>query len=135
MCLSAITRWSILKCISYGLRGIRVSEFRNRFRLTPFVNDAILISASEAVATLESREVMKQTGATVDLVESDVLDHYRTYNLLEKLLQNPLKLAEQLSFQIEPQTQQLLIEKYVGIAFQVKFSGVKYFPCKYACNS
>ncbi|KAL0281261.1 UNVERIFIED_CONTAM: hypothetical protein PYX00_002297 [Menopon gallinae] len=69
-------------------------------------------SSSEAVATLESREVMKQTGATVDLVESDVLDHYRTYNLLEKLLQNPLKLAEQLSFQIEPQTQQLLIEKY-----------------------
>lgn len=61
---------------------------------------------------MESRELMRQTGATKDLVESDVLDHYRTYSLLERLLQNPIKLAEQLSFQIEPQTQQLLIEKY-----------------------
>ena len=69
------------------------------------------ISATEAVNTLESREIVQQTGASLDLVESDVLDHYRTYNLLEKLLHNPIKLAEQLSFQLEPQTQQLLIEK------------------------
>lgn len=70
-----------------------------------------MISASEAVNVLESRGIMQQTGATIDLVESDILDHYRTYSLLEKLLQNPIKLAEQVSFQIEPQTQQLLIEK------------------------
>ncbi|KAK9498337.1 hypothetical protein O3M35_002992 [Rhynocoris fuscipes] len=49
---------------------------------------------------------------TLDLVKSDVSDHYRTYSLLEKLLHNPPKLAEQLHFQIEPLTRQLLIEKY-----------------------
>lgn len=44
---------------------------------------------------------------------SDVLDHYRTYALLERLLYTPTKLSEQPSFQLEPQSQQLLIEKYV----------------------
>lgn len=67
---------------------------------------------------MESREIIKKTGTTLDLVLSDVLDHYRTFSLLEKLLHNPLKLAEQLSFQIEPQTQQLLIEKLVYCYFQ-----------------
>lgn len=52
------------------------------------------------------------TGASLELIASDVLDHYRTYSLLEKLLSNPNKLQEQLAFQIEPQTRQLLIEKY-----------------------
>lgn len=52
------------------------------------------------------------TGACLELIASDVLDHYRTYSLLEKLLSNPNKLQEQLAFQIEPQTRQFLIEKY-----------------------
>jgi hypothetical protein len=51
------------------------------------------------------------TGASLELIASDVLDHYRTYSLVEKLLSNPNKLQEQLAFQIEPQTRQLLIEK------------------------
>lgn len=51
------------------------------------------------------------TGASLELIASDVLDHYRTYSLLEKLLSHPTKLQEQLAFQIEPQTKQLLIEK------------------------
>lgn len=36
-----------------------------------------IFSASEAVATLEKRGVVRQTGASLDLVASDVLDHYR----------------------------------------------------------
>ena len=71
----------------------------------------LLLIASEAVTTLHKRGVTQQTGATLELVASDVLDHYRTYSLLERLLHNPPKLAEQLAFQIEPQTRRLLIEK------------------------
>ncbi|XP_060534452.1 acidic fibroblast growth factor intracellular-binding protein [Cylas formicarius] len=69
-------------------------------------------TASEAVVILDKKGLGKQTGATLELIASDVLDHYRTYSLLEKLLSNPNKLHEQLAFQIDPQTRQLLIEKY-----------------------
>ncbi|PSN54647.1 Acidic fibroblast growth factor intracellular-binding protein [Blattella germanica] len=69
-------------------------------------------SSSEAVSALNQRGVTQQTGASLELVASDVLDHYRTYSLLERLLHNPPKLAEQLAFQIEPQTRRFLIEKY-----------------------
>lgn len=68
--------------------------------------------ASEAVSILNQRGLGQLTGASVELIASDVLDHYRTYSLLEKLLSNPNKLQEQLAFQIDPQTRQLLIEKY-----------------------
>lgn len=70
-----------------------------------------MISASEAVAVLQQDIALKQSGTTIELIASDVLNHYRTYSLLERLLHNPPKLAEQLAFQIEPQNKQLLIEK------------------------
>lgn len=70
-----------------------------------------IFSATEAVQTLTARGITQQTGASHDLVTSDVLDHYRTYSLLERLLHNPTKLSEQLAFQIEPQTRYVLIEK------------------------
>ncbi|KAJ8680329.1 hypothetical protein QAD02_016116 [Eretmocerus hayati] len=70
-------------------------------------------SSSDAVSILQQRGVCQQTNAPVELLASDVLDHYRTYSLLEKLLHAPTKLAcEQLAFQIEPQTSQMLIEMY-----------------------
>ncbi|KAH0816779.1 hypothetical protein GEV33_006011 [Tenebrio molitor] len=69
-------------------------------------------TASEAVSILNQRGLGQLTGASLELIASDVLDHYRTYSLVEKLLSNPNKLQEQLAFQIEPQTRQLLIEKY-----------------------
>ncbi|KAK9891719.1 hypothetical protein WA026_016515 [Henosepilachna vigintioctopunctata] len=69
-------------------------------------------TARDAVATLNDRGLGRETGASLELIASDVLDHYRTYALLEKLLINPNKLQEQLAFQIEPQTRQILIEKY-----------------------
>ncbi|KAK4878573.1 hypothetical protein RN001_011079 [Aquatica leii] len=69
-------------------------------------------TASEAVAILNQQGLGQITGASLELIASDVLDHYRTYSLLEKLLNNPSKLREQHAFQIEPQTRQLLIEKY-----------------------
>ncbi|VVC99915.1 unnamed protein product [Leptidea sinapis] len=53
---------------------------------------SILFPASEAVSTLHQRNSVKQTGATVELIASDVLDHYRTFALLERLLTVPSKL-------------------------------------------
>lgn len=50
-------------------------------------------------------------GAPLELIVSDVLDHYRTYSMLERLLALPTKLSEQPSFQLEPQSRSLLIEK------------------------
>jgi len=69
-------------------------------------------SATEAVSILNQRGLGQTTGAPLDLIASDVLDHYRTYSLLEKLLSCPQKLQEQVEFQIEPHTKQLLIEQY-----------------------
>ncbi|XP_026313917.1 acidic fibroblast growth factor intracellular-binding protein isoform X2 [Hyposmocoma kahamanoa] len=71
--------------------------------------------ASEAVSTLHQRNLGKQTSASVELVASDVLDHYRTFALLERLLTMPTKLSEQLIFQIDDQTKQMLIEKYYDL--------------------
>lgn len=70
--------------------------------------------ASEAVALL------KQKGenifnAPLELIASDVLDHYRTYSLLEKVLHTPPKLSENSNFQLEPQSRALLIEKYYSL--------------------
>lgn len=60
---------------------------------------------------------------------SDVLDHYRTFHMLEKTLHTPLKLtaAGEWTFQMEPDTQQLLIEKYYDI-----FSFILYFFMSYS---
>lgn len=60
-----------------------------------------------------TKGVAKNLGAPLELVASDVLDHYRTYSLLERFLFAPTKLFEQPSFQLEPWSQQLLIEKYL----------------------
>lgn len=76
-----------------------------------FFSYYILIVVSEAVRILIENGLGKETGATVELMKSDVLDHYRTYSMLEKLLNNPNNLQDQLIFQIDPETRTLLIEK------------------------
>ncbi|XP_050530621.1 acidic fibroblast growth factor intracellular-binding protein isoform X2 [Daktulosphaira vitifoliae] len=72
-------------------------------------------SATESVTILKQYGILEEMGTTLDLVASDILDHYRTYSLLEKLIHYPTKLDQQLAFQIEPQTKNLLIEKYYEI--------------------
>ncbi|XP_008545391.1 acidic fibroblast growth factor intracellular-binding protein [Microplitis demolitor] len=70
-------------------------------------------SSTDAVNLLNQRGICQQINASMDLIASDILDHYRTYSLLERLIHTPTKLAsEQLAFQIEPQTSQMLIEMY-----------------------
>jgi len=69
-------------------------------------------SAREAADALQQRGILQQFGANMDLLMSDVLDHYRTFHMLERLLQTPLKLTEEWTFQMESETQKMLIEKY-----------------------
>lgn len=54
-------------------------------------------------------------GAPMDLIASDILDHYRTYSLIERLLHAPSKLVEQSCFQLDRPTRELIIEKYYSI--------------------
>lgn len=65
------------------------------------------------MSILKQYGILEEMGTTLDLVASDILDHYRTYSLLEKLIHYPTKLDQQLAFQIEPQTKRILVEKYV----------------------
>ncbi|KAH9380449.1 hypothetical protein HPB48_008802 [Haemaphysalis longicornis] len=55
---------------------------------------------------------MKEPDVPLELLKSDVLDHYRTLLMLERLLHSPVHLAEQWTFQLAPQTQRMLIAKY-----------------------
>lgn len=71
-----------------------------------------MFKAVEAVNLLKQKGITQMTNAPLELIASDVLDHYRTYSLLERLLSLPTKLSEQPSFQLEPQSRSLLIEKY-----------------------
>ncbi|RLU24336.1 hypothetical protein DMN91_002424 [Ooceraea biroi] len=95
---SVTTPWSTRRSTSFGSTGVPAS---------------LLGKASDAVNILHQRGICQQTNAPLELVASDIHDHYRTYALLEKLLHTPTELAsEQLAFRIEPQTSQMLIEMY-----------------------
>ncbi|XP_036716396.1 acidic fibroblast growth factor intracellular-binding protein isoform X2 [Balaenoptera musculus] len=67
---------------------------------------------SDAVALRVRSGILEQTGATAAVLQSDTMDHYRTFQMLERLLHAPPKLLHQLIFQIPPSRQALLIERY-----------------------
>uniref|UniRef100_A0A8C9ANA5 FGF1 intracellular binding protein n=1 Tax=Prolemur simus TaxID=1328070 RepID=A0A8C9ANA5_PROSS len=69
-------------------------------------------SVSDAVALRVRSGILEQTGATAAVLQSDTMDHYRTFHMLERLLHAPPKLLHQLIFQIPPSRQALLIERW-----------------------
>ncbi|KAI1295412.1 Acidic fibroblast growth factor intracellular-binding protein [Halotydeus destructor] len=69
-------------------------------------------TAPEAAKRIREKEHAVLGNTHEDLIISDVLDHYRSFQLIEKLLHNPMRLSEQWTFQITPKIQRLLIEKY-----------------------
>ncbi|XP_015681950.1 acidic fibroblast growth factor intracellular-binding protein [Protobothrops mucrosquamatus] len=69
-------------------------------------------SVDDAVSLRLRSGILEQTGATVDVLQSDTMDHYRTFYMLERLLHSPPKLLNQLLFQIPPCRQTMLIERY-----------------------
>lgn len=52
---------------------------------------------------------------TLELIASDVLDHYRTYSHLEKFLDAPQKLDSSLSFQLEKASKMHIIDQYYSL--------------------
>lgn len=85
----------------------------NNTLLDPEIYDLWLrgYTAQEA-ATCLLHGNLKQFGFSLELLTSDVLDHYRTFQMMERLLHCPTRLAEQWTFQITPATQKMLIERY-----------------------
>ena len=86
--------------------------------IAAFVSVAIvlgLISAQEAASFMQRHGVLQQYGVTFDMLLSDTLDHYRTFFLLERLLQHPPRMSEQMVHQIPAETQLLLLQKYVRV--------------------
>ncbi|XP_041094010.1 fibroblast growth factor (acidic) intracellular binding protein a isoform X1 [Polyodon spathula] len=69
-------------------------------------------TVSDAVSMRMKSGVLEQCGAAQDVLESDTMDHYRTFQMTEQLLHNPSKLVNQLLFQIPPHRQKMLIERY-----------------------
>lgn len=71
------------------------------------------VTAQEGASLLQKRGNLQHYGATFDMLLTDILDHYRTFGMLERYLKNPSMIADQLELQIASQTQALLIEKSV----------------------
>ncbi|KAK1150855.1 acidic fibroblast growth factor intracellular-binding protein isoform X1 [Acipenser oxyrinchus oxyrinchus] len=69
-------------------------------------------TVSDAVSMRMKSGILEQSGASQDVLESDTMDHYRTFQMTERLLHNPSKLVNQLLFQIPPHRQNMLIERY-----------------------
>lgn len=65
---------------------------------------------------------MEECEASADVLLSDTMDQYRTFQMCERLLHSPSKLGNQLLFQIPPHRQAILIErcsKYSLLLFQL----------------
>lgn len=71
------------------------------------VNDAVTVRIEGGV--------MEECEASAEVLLSDTMDQYRTFQMCERLLHHPAKLANQLLFQIPPDRQAMLIERYVLI--------------------
>ena len=54
-------------------------------------------------------------GLQFELLMSDLHDNYRLFNLWETMLHQPLMFSDQLVFQLDSETQNLLIEKYYAL--------------------
>lgn len=68
--------------------------------------------AIEAVCQLKGKALLQQ-GSNVEMLQSEIEDHYRTYSLLERLLHNPSKIKDhQLEFQIQPEIMSMLIQRW-----------------------
>lgn len=70
------------------------------------------MTAQEAGSLVREKEMALLGNTHEDLIISDVLDQYRNFQLLEKLLHSPTQLSEQWTFQITPKTRKVLIDKY-----------------------
>ncbi|XP_077997432.1 acidic fibroblast growth factor intracellular-binding protein-like [Glandiceps talaboti] len=76
-------------------------------------------SVNEAVFARQHTGILRKTGATTDMLMYDTLDHYRTFNMLEKILHHPSQIVNQMLLQMPLATQKMLIEKYYEFDYPV----------------
>uniref|UniRef100_A0A6Q2Y0J6 Fibroblast growth factor (acidic) intracellular binding protein a n=1 Tax=Esox lucius TaxID=8010 RepID=A0A6Q2Y0J6_ESOLU len=67
---------------------------------------------NDAVKVRMEGGVLEECEASAEVLHSDTMDQYRTFQMCERLLHSPAKLANQLLFQIPPHRQAMLIERY-----------------------
>uniref|UniRef100_A0A8C7HTF9 Fibroblast growth factor (acidic) intracellular binding protein a n=1 Tax=Oncorhynchus kisutch TaxID=8019 RepID=A0A8C7HTF9_ONCKI len=69
-------------------------------------------TVNDAVKVRMEGGVLEECEASAEVLRSDTMDQYRTFQMCERLLHSPAKLANQLLFQIPPHRQTMLIERY-----------------------
>ncbi|KAL1252921.1 hypothetical protein QQF64_017614 [Cirrhinus molitorella] len=69
-------------------------------------------SVTDAVTIRVEAGALQECEANAEVLHSDTMDQFRTFQMCEQLLQSPSKLANQLLFQIPPHRQTMLIERY-----------------------
>uniref|UniRef100_A0A673ALD7 Fibroblast growth factor (acidic) intracellular binding protein a n=1 Tax=Sphaeramia orbicularis TaxID=375764 RepID=A0A673ALD7_9TELE len=69
-------------------------------------------TVNDAVKVRMEGGVLEECETSADVLLSDTMDQYRTFQMCERLLHSPAKLANQLLFQIPPHRQAILIERY-----------------------
>ncbi|KAK0056954.1 G-protein coupled receptor moody [Biomphalaria pfeifferi] len=69
-------------------------------------------TAQEAAKSQQSKVPLKTYGATFEDLYTDVIDHYRIFAGLEEMLKTPTRLSHQLVYQFDPETIDILIQKY-----------------------
>ncbi|KAG8202157.1 hypothetical protein JTE90_010514 [Oedothorax gibbosus] len=85
----------------------------NNTLLDPEIYDMWLAGQDAAEGTtMLINGSLKDFDMDYNMLLSDVLDHYRTFQMLERLLHYPKRLAEQWIFQISESVQRMLIERY-----------------------
>ncbi|XP_041948565.1 acidic fibroblast growth factor intracellular-binding protein B-like isoform X1 [Alosa sapidissima] len=69
-------------------------------------------AVNDAVRLRMETGALRDCDVSSDVVHSDTMDQFRTFHMCEKLLHCPAKLGNQLLFQIPPQKQAMMIERY-----------------------
>ena len=74
------------------------------------------LSVTEAVIVMRERGILTEyPGVTQDLLISDLNDHFRLFSMIENVLMTVGNFSEQLLYQMNPETQRLLIERYYSL--------------------
>lgn len=73
--------------------------------------NVVALTVNDAVKVRIDGGVMEECEVSAEVLLSDTMDQYRTFQMCERLLHHPAKLANQLLFQIPPDRQAMLIER------------------------
>ncbi|XP_021446854.1 acidic fibroblast growth factor intracellular-binding protein B isoform X3 [Oncorhynchus mykiss] len=71
-----------------------------------------LVKVSDAVKVRMDEGALLECEANPEVLTSDTMDQFRTFQMCERLLHSPTKLGSQLLYQIPAQNQIILIERY-----------------------